>query len=75
MTVPFVRTPGDRFGFVLGHPQDLFSEWIPGGAGQPHRTFEPGGHFLRRTAVQLSCKQCSIGWHHRRKETDVVSEP
>ena len=37
-------TPGD---FVLGHLQPSFVDRIPGAAGQPHQTFEPGGHFLQ----------------------------
>ncbi|MEM9514694.1 MAG: haloalkane dehalogenase [Actinomycetota bacterium] len=37
-------TPGDP---VLGHLQSTFVERIPGAAGQPHQTFEPGGHFLQ----------------------------
>jgi len=37
-------TPGD---FVLGHFQQGFIDRIPGAAGQPHQTFEPGGHFLQ----------------------------
>ncbi len=37
-------TPGDT---VLGHLQSTFTERIPGAAGQPHQTFEPGGHFLQ----------------------------
>lgn len=36
--------PGD---IVLGHLQHEFVERIPGCAGQPHRTFEPGGHFIQ----------------------------
>lgn len=36
--------PGDP---VLGHLAPTFVERIPGAAGQPHRTFEPGGHFLQ----------------------------
>lgn len=37
-------TPGD---IVLGHFQHTFVDRIPGAAGQPHQTFEPGGHFLQ----------------------------
>ena len=37
-------TPGD---IVLGHLQHTFVDRIPGAAGQPHQTFEPGGHFLQ----------------------------
>jgi haloalkane dehalogenase len=37
-------TPGD---IVLGHLQSTFVDRIPGAAGQPHATFEPGGHFLQ----------------------------
>jgi haloalkane dehalogenase len=37
-------TPGD---IVLGHLQQHFVDRIPGAAGQPHQTFEPGGHFLQ----------------------------
>ena len=37
-------TPGDQ---VLGHLQSTFVDRIPGAAGQPHQTFEPGGHFLQ----------------------------
>ena len=37
-------TPGD---IVLGHLQSTFVDRIPGAAGQPHQTFEPGGHFLQ----------------------------
>lgn len=36
--------PGD---FVLGHFQQGFIDRIPGADGQPHQTFEPGGHFLQ----------------------------
>ena len=36
--------PGD---FVLGTFQAGFVERIPGAAGQPHRTFEPAGHFIQ----------------------------
>jgi haloalkane dehalogenase len=36
--------PGD---IVLGHLQSTFVDRIPGAAGQPHQTFEPGGHFLQ----------------------------
>ena len=36
--------PGDM---VLGHLQSSFVDRIPGAAGQPHRTFEPGGHFIQ----------------------------
>ncbi len=37
-------TPGD---IVLGHLQSTFVDRIPGAAGQPHQSFEPGGHFLQ----------------------------
>ncbi|MGB0112412.1 MAG: haloalkane dehalogenase [Ilumatobacteraceae bacterium] len=37
-------TPDDT---VLGHLQQSFVDRIPGAAGQPHQTFEPGGHFLQ----------------------------
>lgn len=37
-------TPGD---IVLGHLQQTFVDRIPGAVGQPHQTFEPGGHFLQ----------------------------
>lgn len=36
--------PGDP---VLGHLAHALVDRIPGAAGQPHRTFEPGGHFLQ----------------------------
>ncbi|MEM9566068.1 MAG: haloalkane dehalogenase [Actinomycetota bacterium] len=36
--------PGDQ---VLGHLGAAFIERVPGAAGQPHQTFEPGGHFLQ----------------------------
>jgi haloalkane dehalogenase len=36
--------PGD---VVLGHLQPLFVDRIPGARGQPHATFEPGGHFIQ----------------------------
>ena len=32
---------------VLGHLAQMFIERIPGAAGQPHRAFEPGGHFVQ----------------------------
>ena len=32
---------------VLGHLAQTFIERIPGAAGQPHRNFEPGGHFIQ----------------------------
>ena len=32
---------------VLGHLAPIFIERIPGAAGQPHRRFEPGGHFVQ----------------------------
>ena len=32
---------------VLGHLASTFIERIPGAAGQPHRSFEPGGHFVQ----------------------------
>ncbi len=32
---------------VLGHLAQMFIERIPGTAGQPHRNFEPGGHFVQ----------------------------
>ena len=32
---------------VLGHLAQTFIERIPGAAGQPHRRFEPGGHFVQ----------------------------
>ncbi|MFW2333941.1 haloalkane dehalogenase [Ilumatobacter sp.] len=45
-TKPFLTLwcPGDR---VLGHLDQEFIDRVPGAAGQPHRTFEPGGHFLQ----------------------------
>jgi haloalkane dehalogenase len=36
--------PGDQ---VLGHLASEFIDRVPGAAGQPHQTFEPGGHFLQ----------------------------
>jgi haloalkane dehalogenase len=36
--------PGDQ---VLGHLARSFVDRIPGAAGQPHATFEPGGHFIQ----------------------------
>lgn len=36
--------PGD---FVLGALGDEFIARVPGAAGQPHQTFEPGGHFIQ----------------------------
>ncbi len=36
--------PGDQ---VLGHLAPSFIDRIPGAAGQPHATFEPGGHFIQ----------------------------
>ncbi len=36
--------PGD---FVLGGLGQQFIDRVPGAAGQPHQTFEPGGHFLQ----------------------------
>lgn len=35
--------PGDP---VLGHLARGFIDRIPGAAGEPHETFEPGGHFI-----------------------------
>ena len=32
---------------VLGHLAQDFIDRIPGAAGQPHATFEPGGHFIQ----------------------------
>lgn len=32
---------------VLGHLSSEFIDRIPGAAGQPHRTFSPGGHFVQ----------------------------
>jgi haloalkane dehalogenase len=32
---------------VLGHLHREFIERVPGAAGQPHREFSPGGHFLQ----------------------------
>ena len=45
-TKPFVTLwcPGDR---VLGQLGQEFIDRVPGAAGQPHQTFEPGGHFLQ----------------------------
>ena len=45
-TKPFLTLwcPGDR---VLGHLGQEFIDRVPGAAGQPHQTFEPGGHFLQ----------------------------
>ncbi|MEM9132279.1 MAG: haloalkane dehalogenase [Actinomycetota bacterium] len=45
-TKPFLTLwcPGDQ---VLGHLAGEFIDRVPGAAGQPHRTFEPGGHFLQ----------------------------
>lgn len=45
-TKPFLTLwcPDD---FVLGHLQSTFTEAIPGAEGQPHQTFQPGGHFLQ----------------------------
>jgi len=45
-TKPFLTLwcPGDQ---VLGHLGQEFIDRVPGAAGQPHRTFEPGGHFLQ----------------------------
>ena len=39
--------PGDP---VLGGYQSVFTERIPGAAGQPHRTFAPAGHFIQDDA-------------------------
>jgi haloalkane dehalogenase len=36
--------PGDP---VLGHLHQEFIERVPGAAGQPHREYTPGGHFLQ----------------------------
>lgn len=36
--------PGDQ---VLGDLAQEFIDRIPGAAGQPHETFEPGGHFIQ----------------------------
>lgn len=36
--------PGDQ---ILGGYQSSFVDNIPGAAGQPHQTFEPGGHFIQ----------------------------
>lgn len=36
--------PGDP---VLGHLANTFIDRVPGAAGQPHQTFEPGGHFVQ----------------------------
>ncbi|WP_436792555.1 haloalkane dehalogenase [Actinospongicola halichondriae] len=45
-TKPFLTLwcPDD---FVLGQLQPTFTEAIPGADGQPHQTFQPGGHFLQ----------------------------
>ena len=45
-TKPFLTLwcPGDQ---VLGHLGQEFIDRVPGAAGQPHQTFEPGGHFLQ----------------------------
>ncbi len=45
-TKPFLTLwcPGDQ---VLGQLGAAFIERVPGAAGQPHQTFEPGGHFLQ----------------------------
>ncbi|MEM9041071.1 MAG: haloalkane dehalogenase [Actinomycetota bacterium] len=45
-TKPFLTLwcPGDQ---VLGHLGPEFIDRVPGAAGQPHQTFEPGGHFLQ----------------------------
>jgi haloalkane dehalogenase len=45
-TKPFLTLwcPGDQ---VLGHLAQEFIDRVPGAAGQPHQTFEPGGHFLQ----------------------------
>jgi haloalkane dehalogenase len=45
-TKPFLTLwcPGDQ---VLGQLGQEFIERVPGAAGQPHQTFEPGGHFLQ----------------------------
>lgn len=45
-TKPFLTLwcPGD---VVLGGLQPSFTEAVPGAEGQPHRTFEPGGHFIQ----------------------------
>lgn len=32
---------------VLGHLGGEFIDRVPGAAGQPHQTFQPGGHFLQ----------------------------
>jgi haloalkane dehalogenase len=45
-TKPFLTLwcPGDQ---VLGHLAQEFIDRVPGAVGQPHQTFEPGGHFLQ----------------------------
>ncbi len=45
-TKPFVTLwcPGDA---VLGGLAQEFINRVPGAAGQPHQTFEPGGHFVQ----------------------------
>ena len=45
-TTPFLTLwcPGDQ---VLGHLGQELIDRVPGAAGQPHQTFEPGGHFLQ----------------------------
>jgi haloalkane dehalogenase len=45
-TKPFLTLwcPDD---FVLGALHPTFTEAIPGAEGQPHQTFQPGGHFLQ----------------------------
>ncbi|MCB0991058.1 MAG: haloalkane dehalogenase [Acidimicrobiales bacterium] len=45
-TEPFLTLwcPGDP---VLGHLAHQFIDRIPGAQGQPHQTFEPGGHFIQ----------------------------
>lgn len=45
-TKPFLTlwSPDDP---VLGHLGGRFIRRIPGSEGQPHQTFEPGGHFLQ----------------------------
>jgi haloalkane dehalogenase len=45
-TRPFLTLwcPGDQ---VLGHLGQEFIDRVPGASGQPHQTFEPGGHFLQ----------------------------
>jgi len=44
-TKPFLTLwcPGDQ---VLGHLGQEPIDRVPGAAGRPHPTFEPGGHFL-----------------------------